>query len=283
MKLLVNPHVVRLAERLNRLGFSWMNHLAKTLIRRVESDTLTVRVQGLTIQGPVDSWGILNELHRGTFEPYEAELFETAVKPGMTVVDIGANVGYYTLLAARRVGDTGRVYAFEPDPRTSASLRANVVENELTNVTVIQKGVSDSPGPRTLYMSGRASHTGMRRSMEERSIVSASLIDVVTLDEALDGRPVEVMKMDIEGEEAAALRGMRDTLAVSSDLQLFVEFSPAALELAGVAPIAFLDELYVHFSEVMVIDEARRRLLPPNSNLLAKRVNLYCARGRARP
>src|SRR5262245_30539798 len=87
----------------------------------------------------------------GIFESETVELFLKLLAPGMTALDVGANVGQYTLLAAQRVGPSGRVHAFEPTPHVAAKLRANVRLNGFRNVTVAEMAVGDHCGEATLY------------------------------------------------------------------------------------------------------------------------------------
>src|SRR5688572_13621160 len=77
----------------------------------------------------------------------ETRLFRELIRPGMVVVDVGANIGYFSLLASTLVGPTGRVYAFEPDPVNCALLRKNVRLNRVTNIEVIESALSDNEDP----------------------------------------------------------------------------------------------------------------------------------------
>src|SRR4051794_37226589 len=93
----------RLAARFNRVGLGSLNQVAKRVIRRVRGDKLTIKSDGLVIEGPVAGWRTMSQIASGEYEKTEVRLFNEAVSPGLVVVDIGANVGYYALMAARRV------------------------------------------------------------------------------------------------------------------------------------------------------------------------------------
>jgi FkbM family methyltransferase len=280
MSLATAPSVARITKFLNRRGLQRINRLGKSVVRRSSGNVLSVRSGGLLIQGPVESWNVLAQIRARTFEPYEVQLFKDSLEPGMTVLDIGANLGYYTLLAAKLVGRGGRVYAFEADPRTVKHLTANVRINDLSNVVVIPKIASDSKQTRELQQSRVATYSGLHSSMPEDSIVGTALVESITIDDILDGASADVVKCDVEGEEPAVLRGMQRTLQNSPSLRLLVEFNPLALRSAGDDPATFLEELDQTFDQVFVIDERKQALTPIKSLGLARLANLCCDRPR---
>jgi FkbM family methyltransferase len=276
MSLATSPSVARLTKFLNRVGLDRINHLGKVVVRRSSGNVLRVRADDLLIQGPVDSWNVLAQIRSRTFEPFEVQLFKELIEPRMTVLDIGANIGYYTLLAATIVGSKGRIYAFEPDPRTVTSLEANVKANRLSNVTVIPKAASDSEQLLEFQQSRVATYSGLHGSMPDDSIVGTALVESVVVDDVLDGASVDVIKCDVEGEEPAVLRGMQRTLQNSPNLRLLVEFNPIALRAAGADPSSFLEELTRLFDDVLVIDERKRTLTRLEATELDRLANLYC-------
>ena len=279
MSLVVNARTAEIAARLNRAGLGAVNRAAKRVLRRFSrGGLLCVRAGDLVFEGPVDSWRVLSQIAAGGLEAYESELFLSSLEPGMTVLDVGANIGYYAVHAGRAVGPTGRVHAFEPDPRTAQSLRANILRNGLANVTVHECAVSGSSGLRSLILSGTASHSGLSRTMDEATIVGSATVETVALDDVLGGASVDVMKLDVEGEEPSVLRGMERTLEASPRLRLFVEFSPAGLEAAGSSVDEFLAKLQSLFDQVEIIDEAERRLVEATRERLRRRRNLLCSR-----
>lgn len=278
VSLIANPRVARLAARLNALGLRPLNRLVKSVAFRASGGKLTVRSRGFVVSGPRESWSALAQIASGSLEPFETQLFEQAVEPGMTVLDVGANIGYYTLIASRRAGPSGHVYAFEPNPETARALRANVRANGVTNVTVIEKAVSDRPGERELILSRSATYAGLYQSMPADSVAGSTPVGAVTIDEALAGATVDVAKMDIEGEEPAALRGMSATIERSPDMRLFVELSEETLAAAGSSALEFIDQLQRAFDEILVIDERSSTLAPFSPSALGRRRNLLCRR-----
>jgi FkbM family methyltransferase len=171
----------------------------------------------------------LQEMAFGTYELDTVDVFRKIVKPGMSVVDIGAHVGYYTLLAARLVGPDGRVYAFEPNPEVYEILVRNIEVNGYHGIVrTIPKAVSNRRRIVKLYIawedSGEAS-LYLSKSAGKRYVE----VETLVLDEflAAEGWPkVGLVKVDVEGAELEVLEGMRETARRSEDLKLIVEFNP---------------------------------------------------------
>jgi FkbM family methyltransferase len=225
----------------------------------------------------------------GCTEEFETELVREAVRPGDTVLDVGANIGYYTLHFAKLVGPTGRVFAFEPDPRNFALLRRNVAQNGYTNVTLVQKAVAAQTGPLRLYRNSanRGDHRVYASDAGRESIA----IDAIRLDDFFAdyrGR-VNFIKFDIQGAEAAAWHGMSQLLARQGALRMCTEFWPRGLHLCGHDPQAYLHSVLNAGFEIRVIDEQCRELMPLDIPKLLHRLpiepdtdmlftNLYCER-----
>jgi FkbM family methyltransferase len=129
--------------------------------------------------------------------------FGRDVKPADVVYDIGANVGFYTLLASRLVGPAGHVFAFEPLPRNLGLLRKHVAINSLSNVTILPQAVSDKPGEALFSTSADPAQNGLTEQGDIRVQVTA--VDVL-LDKG-EIKPPNLMKIDVEGAEAMVLRG----------------------------------------------------------------------------
>ncbi len=169
------------------------------------------------------------EITLGTYElPVQQALSEN-VGPGGVVYDVGANIGYFTMLAARRVGQAGQVYAFEPVARNAAAIERAALLNGFDRVTVFEKAVGASTGPSELLL---ARHIGgaMLASVGAPPDRSGSVeVEVVALDNFIDERrlrPPSLIKIDVEGAELEVLRGMTDTLRTQAPL-LIVELDDA--------------------------------------------------------
>lgn len=153
----------------------------------------------------------------GVYEKYETSLFKRFVKQGMNVVDAGANIGYYTLLAVKLVGDDGKVFAFEPEPENYSLLLKNVDINGYKNVIVLQKAVSNKTEKKRLILSEEdpSGHSFCNLDKEKGSI----MVDAVSLDDFFEKQklPIDVIKMDIEGAEMLALLGMEKIIETNDN------------------------------------------------------------------
>lgn len=177
----------------------------------------------------------------GVFGAAEIGLLGRVCREGMSVLDIGANVGFHTLLFARAVGAGGRVWAFEPDPENFTMLLRNLELNPYRNVTAVPSAVGAATGKASLYRSSFHCDHRVYRTREGQPSVP---VDMVSVDEFLSpGQRVDLVKMDIQGAEGMALRGMRRTLASNPGLVMSMEFWPEGLRKAGFRPEEVLSDL----------------------------------------
>jgi FkbM family methyltransferase len=173
----------------------------------------------------------------GRYEPNEFFLLQRILKPGMTFIDAGANMGLYSIFAARRVGPRGKVLALEPSGREFEILQKNVKLNSLTNVLTIRKALADRASDVDLSVAplGKSGHNtlgafGYDTPLDHRERVQADRLDDVVYSEGL--ARVDVIKMDIEGSEMAALRGAEETLRQFKPV-LLIELSDRSLQHQG--------------------------------------------------
>jgi FkbM family methyltransferase len=176
----------------------------------------------------------------GRYEPQETALLQQILRPGMTVVDVGANWGYFTLCAAHLVGSTGRVVSIEVDPRACRTLKANIERNALQTVTVLEMAASDTTGVLRLHEyedgandSGNFGLNSANTSATPRRQFEAPASPI---DDVLDKAGIEqvdVLKMDIEGAEGRALDGLQRALADRRIRFLVLELHPEFLRNQG--------------------------------------------------
>lgn len=223
---------------------------------------------------------------REVYEPAETALFKREIKPGQVVLDIGANIGYYTLIAAKLVGPKGHVYAFEPDPTNFALLKKNVEANGHQNVTLFPKALSDKNGKGRLYLN--PTNKGDHRLFDSGDGRSSVTVTKARLDDILLklDRQVHFIKMDVQGAEASVLRGMKDLLGRSRTLKLVTEFSPGGLRLQGADPQGYLKALQKSGFKLQEIPSKGGALKPVDTKRLVARLgddsnayaNLFCVK-----
>lgn len=179
----------------------------------------------------IDSLDSLHLAIDGLYERFETDLVKRILKPGMTFVDCGAHIGYYSVLAASLVGPSGRVIAYEPAPENLATLRRNV-ERFRPLVEIREAALSDIPGWGHLYVS--KANSGDHRLFKTQGWDEIP-VRVLTLDSDLYllQRPVDFIKIDVQGLECAVLHGGRETIRQSPNLIGIVEFAPWHLRQAA--------------------------------------------------
>ncbi len=167
----------------------------------------------------------------GTAEPHLQKAIKEFVAAGDTVYDIGAHIGYVSLSLAKRVGPKGSVIAFEPVPRNADLLRRNVAVNGLENIRLLDVAASDQRGETHIRMGKNPSMASMVWHKNDPSVTDM-VVRTVAIDdlvEAGDLKHPRFVKIDVEGAEGFALRGMRRTVAASKPV-LFIESSDAGRE-----------------------------------------------------
>lgn len=155
----------------------------------------------------------------GTWEPGITRLFRNHIRSGDTVIDIGANVGTHTMLAASLVGKSGHVYAIEASPTIFAKLSVNLHNNHLSQVEAFNVAVSDVHGFLTVYLSPEANLGGtttIASEAEKRGAVQEARVEARPLGDILSRQAIaaaRLIKIDVEGAEWPVLLGMRDLIA----------------------------------------------------------------------
>jgi FkbM family methyltransferase len=195
------------------------------------------------------------------YEPYETELILRQTKKGDVVVDVGANIGYYTILLSDKVGKNGKVYAFEPDKISFEILQKNIGVNNLINVVAVNAAVGNKLGKIKLYKSKEnfGDHklfqiplAPQRRGaspFDERETVK-----IVKLDDYLKKIKIDLIKIDTQGWEPEVIKGAKKIISKNKPI-MFLEYSPASYKLAkldGKEMMNFLRKIYL---KVWWIDE----------------------------
>lgn len=243
--------------------------------------TFDVEIDGFRLHGDhIGQLYYVRELLESDREATFVALLKSSVGVGMTVVEAGAHIGYVTLQLARAVGTSGRVFAFEANPRTVPLIERNLAVNGLDDrVTVVPLALADVPGRHAFFLSGG----GDTSSLHEPEGTSERIeVAVTALDAWLDPTVrVDVVKLDIEGGEVAALRGMRETLErAGHGLVVFAECNPPMLERSGSSAEELVEVLRGHGLDVRWIDEKHGSTRPLEEVDWSRGyVNLCCRSG----
>ncbi len=210
-------------------------------------------------------------LAAGTYEQEIADYLSKTLRPGMTVLDIGAHVGYFSLLAGKYVGPTGKVWSFEPDPANRTMLERNIEANGMADlVSVVPLAVTSAAGERVLYRvardTGGSTVYPRQDTLSEQIAVKTTSLDVWS--DSKDWPPVDFIKIDAEGAEGAILTGMTELLRHNMNVVIVLEFQADGLEAAGQDPTDFLTRLLDVFpGRVELLDDRNGQTLVQRDSL----------------
>jgi len=199
----------------------------------------------------------------GIWEPYETQLILQALSKGSTFVDVGANIGYYTVAASAVVGESGKVIAFEPEPKNYDMLVSNIALNKQSNVLPVHAGLSVSNSSSEIFLSedNWGDHQIYDRGLSRQSVP----ISLLNGDAFLDGKvdKIGVLKVDTQGAEFLVMSGLDETIRKSlPGLTMVIEFWPFGLKKAGSHGHKLLDLLLTYNLPLAIIDQIEHRLIP---------------------
>ena len=232
----------------------------------------------------------LDYLFHGIHGVNDFRIIKNNVKNGDNVVDLGANIGYFTLILAKLVGPTGKVFAFEPDPRNLALLKKNVEYNNYKNVIIVPKAVSNVNDKCTLYTGQKT--FGQNKIYKPKKTKTQKFIPIdsetVRLDDFFKTNglldKISFIKMDVEGAEFLALSGMKEILKLNKNIKIFTEAEISYLEDAGSSYDQFIDLLTENDFTFSLADNRTETLTKVNKSQLEKilndegSVNIFCVR-----
>ena len=239
---------------------------------------------GMDFVLPSGDFGVTLEAEStGEYEPVTTRLLETLLKEGMTFVDVGAHVGLFTLPAVKWVGKTGKVIAFEPHPMNYSMLSENISSNGFAGLVVTnQTAVSDETGRVGLHLS--TFNTGDHQLFNKGGRKTVE-VKCTTLDDYFEaGTEIDVIKMDVQGAEAAAFRGMKRVLEDNFAIKVIWELSPAQLIDAGTSAnelLSWLENLSFTFT---IVDDTTGEIIKVTKDEVLKLcphesyVNILCGR-----
>lgn len=257
--------VIRVARRLIANTPIQRLPLTTAIYRRVfrlgyPADEVRIAFRGLDLTLPTGDVTIVPGLIGGYYESLELDVFERLCEHSRTVVDVGANIGAFSCLAATRLPGDGSVVCFEPIPANLKYLRQNLDQNGATDrVTVRAWAVGDREGSIDIYLVAGAIGThsaSARNALDSRHSLS---VPVVALDAYADTnleKTIDILKVDVEGYEGHVLRGAAAVLREQRPT-LFVEFIPAKLANCGFRPDEFLDAVFGVYPCVYLVDDVK--------------------------
>ncbi len=229
---------------------------------------------------------VSRDLFLGVFEPDVVDFFDCWVRPGMTVMDVGANIGVYSVLAAQRVGPTGAVHSFEPTSQSAQQLRRNLELNGLTWVKVNEVAASDRSSRASLYMYDQNAMNSLTAQMWVGRPTSIVDVDTVSLDDYVLQNAIErvdLIKLDVEGAELRVVNGARKLFASEPGPVVVCEFADCTAQAFGYKASALRDYLGTFGYEFYRWNLRERRLVEELSIDFKHYANLICLKQDADP
>ena len=243
-----------------------VSHLYRSLFRLTKpKGIIQIQCQGHHLAVNADDEGVVPFLlTQGVFEEYETELVRQCLHPGMRVVDIGANFGYYTLIAAARVGKEGKVYAFEPEPGNYELLLKNISLNHYETIVPIQQAVSNRRGTTNLFVDKRnlgAPSLAEKNVDRRQGIVAVETVSIDEFFKTVEGfGPIDFLKIDAQGAEGLIFEGACNCLK-NEGLKIMMEFWPQGLRNMGTDPLNLLRLIKSSGFTIKIIEEKKRVLV----------------------
>jgi FkbM family methyltransferase len=221
----------------------------------------------------------------GVYGELDTKIIRDNIKEGDIVIDIGANIGYYTLIFAQLVGSSGKVFAFEPEPKNFEILRKNIEINNYQNIIAEQKIVSDESGMTKLFIAeqGIVGHRinqqkSSQKFIEVESIILDNYIKKLNLD-----NKINFIKIDVEGSEPKVLEGAKEIMQKSNQLKIFTEFNREFVKKYGIEPKEMIDLLYRNGFKIYLPNYKENKINLTNVNelltskeTLLENINLLC-------
>lgn len=205
---------------LRKVLYYWLYsklHRNKTIIREV---------QGSKMHLNLEDFGLSKQLFlNGIREPECTRLMKENLKEGMTIAEVGANIGYYALMEASIIGDKGKIYAIEPFPPNYELLKRNIELNQYNKIVDLHNiAISDKPGKTKLFLNDKHNLCNM---LESAGCEGSVEVETKTLDDFIKGKKLpDMIRMDIEGYEYYVLDGMKKTLKDCKSCKMFIEVHP---------------------------------------------------------
>jgi len=257
-------------------GYGKKYNTIKSFSKKIESSLITDSAEvwaGKMFLHPNDAFRL--SIY-GIHSKIDFEIFQKYVKKGDNVLDIGANIGYFTLMLAKLVGPTGKVFAFEPDPRNISLLKKNIETNGYQNVVVVPKAVSNVNEKCTLFTS--QSTFGQNRIYEPKKTKNQEYVPIESETIFLDNffmnnekiENISFVKIDVEGAEKYVLEGMKNILSLNKNIKIFSEIDLDFLNDAGSSYTEMIEFLEKRGFTVFLVNEANNKIIKGNIKSVGK-------------
>jgi FkbM family methyltransferase len=195
----------------------------------------------------------------GVWEAFETRLFISRLTPGAAFVDVGANIGYYTVIADQLVGETGVIYAFEPERENFDLLQENTSRSRCPNITLIHAGLSNRNSRAQLFLS--SDNLGDHR-LYDRGDRQSQQVNLVRGDDSLARQTINFLKIDTQGAEYQVIDGLKQTIQDNIEhLDMVLEFWPWGLLEAGSSARELIELIRPFNFRIYIIDHTAHRLL----------------------
>ena len=257
----------------------------KIIMKKIESN---FKSDYAIVQGSkmfLDPGDSLDLSINGVYGELDTKIIREEIHEGDIVIDVGANIGYYTLIFAQLVGSSGKVFAFEPEPKNFEILKKNIEINNYQNIVAEQKIVSDKSGIVKLFIAehGIVGHRinqqkSSQKFIEVESIILDNYIKKLNLD-----NKINFIKIDVEGSEPKVLEGAKEIMQKSNQLKIFTEFNREAVKKYSVEPKEMIDLLYRNGFKIYLPNYKENKINLTNVNelltskeTLLENINLLC-------
>jgi len=222
----------------------------------------------------------------GWYEPYETSLLLSNIDSGDIIIDVGANIGYYTIIFADKVGPSGKVYAFEPDPANFSLLKKNIEENKLYNIEAVNGALGSRIGSSDLYISwdnygdhrlyqDQDNYMDLRLYKNEKARnhikVKCDTLDNYLFRNNIDDRKIKLIKIDTQGYEPYVIEGAKNTICKNKPI-VFLEYWSFGFKNSGGNGDAMFEYLKKEYGGIYFIDENNKKAFKTDREY----VNEYC-------
>ena len=242
--------------RQKRVIKAYRRRLSNFVISRYTSEFVEIDGRKMYLD-PTDSL----KLSFRRYDDFTENFVKSRIKKNDTIIDLGANIGYWTLFFAQNVGDNGKIFAFEPEPSLFELLKKNVNVNNFLNVITIQKAVSNKTQKTKLFLSHNPNDHRIYDPSDERKSIE---IECIRLDDYFKNFNGEInfIKSNIQGADFAAILGMPEIIKKSKNLEIIAEYSSALLEGFGFSPRDFLMTLQKTGFKLFDLNSQEKKIIP---------------------